>query len=165
MVGTKVMRDRANRARFEDVYRMQAAQKARFGNASEVVEDVPTLTDVVVPGPITLVLPWPPTGNLAVRHTRTGQHYRTGEYNDFRQRVAWIAKQRRAPTIRGRVHVTALFWPPDRRARDIDNAWKSLGDSLQAAGVFENDSLIDRLELVRMHQRDGGEVCVTVKAA
>jgi crossover junction endodeoxyribonuclease RusA len=144
---------------------MQAAQRPRFGNASEVVEDTPTLTDVVIHGAVTLILPWPPTGNHAVTHTRAGGHFRTATYNDYRAQVAHIARQRRAQPIRGRVHVSALFWPPDRRARDIDNAWKSLGDSLQAAGVFENDSLIDRLELVRMHQRDGGEVCVTVKAA
>lgn len=38
------------RAYFEDLWRMQNAGKPRFGNAAEIVEDVPTLTDVVLRG-------------------------------------------------------------------------------------------------------------------
>lgn len=152
------------RAHFEECYRAQAAKRQRFGNAAEIVEDVPTLTDVVR-GALTLVLPWPPTGNLAVRHAGNGVHYRTSEYNAYRARVALLVRNARAPEFAGRLAITALFWPPDRRARDLDNAWKSLGDSLQAAEVFVSDSQIDRLELVRMNVRDEGEVSVTIREA
>lgn len=113
---------------------------------------------------LTLILPFPPSGNTSVRHTSTG-HYRTRVYNDYRAQVALIASQVRAEGFDGPVEVTALFWPPDRRQRDMDNNWKTLSDSLQAAGVFKNDAQICRLELLRMAPKERGEVCVTVKEA
>jgi Holliday junction resolvase RusA-like endonuclease len=160
----------------EQQFREAAGRRGRFkpivdsagkqlGEIAIVAGDVPTLTDVVMP--LTLVLPWPPTGNHAVKHNRLGQHYRTGEYNDYRSQVAFIAKQRRARQCVGKLDVSVLFWPPDngRYAGDLDNLWKVAGDSLQHAGIFRNDAAIDRLELVRMHRRERGEVVVTVKAA
>jgi crossover junction endodeoxyribonuclease RusA len=157
-------RSAVQRAHFEECFRAQAAGRPRYSRASDIVEDVPTLTDVVHEA-LTLILPWPPTGNHAVVHAATGAHYRTEEYNVYRARVAGIASAARVRTITGRLAVTAMFWPPDKAARDLDNAWKSLGDSLQAAEVYANDSQIDRLELVRMNVRAEGEVCVTIKAA
>ena len=42
-----------------------------------------------------------------------------------------------------------LVFPPDRRRRDIDNLPKAVLDSLEFAGVFENDSQVDRLLVLR----------------
>lgn len=40
-------------------------------------------------------------------------------------------------------------YPPDKRKRDIDNIIKSLMDSLQHAGLFEDDNQIDFLQVER----------------
>jgi crossover junction endodeoxyribonuclease RusA len=48
-----------------------------------------------------------------------------------------------------RLAVEMLLYPPDRRRRDIDNTAKALLDALQHAGVYTDDSQIDRLVIER----------------
>lgn len=40
-------------------------------------------------------------------------------------------------------------YPPDKRRRDVDNLCKATLDSLQHAGVYEDDNQIDRLLIDR----------------
>ena len=109
-----------------------------------------------------LVLPWPPTGNNAIRHTTRG-HYPTPKYKAYRHEV-WIrVKYERCPEFTAPVRVHVLIDPPDRRARDLDNVWKTVGDSCQYAGLFLSDSLIHDLHLVRGEIRAGGRVVVSVE--
>lgn len=61
-----------------------------------------------------------------------------------------------------RLNVEIQVWVPDKLRRDIDNLPKALLDSLQHAGVFKDDSQIDRLLIERMGVRKGGAVAVTV---
>ncbi len=42
-----------------------------------------------------------------------------------------------------------LVYPPDRRARDLDNLGKALLDALTKAGVYGDDSQIDHLTFAR----------------
>lgn len=58
------------------------------------------------------------------------------------------------------VHVTVH--PPDRRRRDLDNAMKALLDALAHGGAYEDDSQIDRLEIVRGAVVPGGKVIVRI---
>jgi crossover junction endodeoxyribonuclease RusA len=51
--------------------------------------------------------------------------------------------------LEGRLEVTILLCAPDRRRRDVDNYSKAVLDSLTKAGVWEDDSQIDRLTVVR----------------
>lgn len=150
------MRDKAMEAHLTGVYVAQCAAKAaRFNNCGEVVD---------TSRPLSLVLPWPPTGNHATKHTLGGQHYLTAEYKAYRGVVERIlASQARKP-MEGRLHVVAQFWPGDRRARDLDNVWKVCGDSLQRAGAFITDAQIDHLELIRMPVKPNEATCsVTIR--
>jgi len=48
------------------------------------------------------------------------------------------------------------LFPPDRRKRDVDNILKALLDALTHAGVYEDDSFIDDLRVVRGAVIKGG---------
>lgn len=56
---------------------------------------------------------------------------------------------KRFETLAGRLDVRINLTMPDRRRRDLDNAMKPLLDALQHAGVYEDDSQIDRLLIER----------------
>lgn len=67
-----------------------------------------------------------------------------------------------AGNIPGRLSVLIRCYPPDRRARDLDNLGKTLLDSLTKAGLWKDDSQIDRLTFERCEMLKGGAVSVTV---
>ena len=61
---------------------------------------------------------------------------------------------------KARLSVTIYLFPPDKRIRDIDNCIKSLLDSLCQAKVFDDDSQIDSLLVVRKELKKNGESLV-----
>ncbi len=48
-----------------------------------------------------------------------------------------------------RVAVKMAVYPADRRRRDIDNYPKAVFDALTAAHVWEDDTIVDELHIVR----------------
>jgi crossover junction endodeoxyribonuclease RusA len=110
---------------------------------------------------IEFVLPWPPSVNHYWRHvgwrtliSREGRCYR-------RDVVALLAAQR-VRRMSGALTVEIDAFPPDRRARDLDNLLKGLLDSIQHAGVFEDDSQVDDLHIRRRAVVPGGRVKVRI---
>jgi crossover junction endodeoxyribonuclease RusA len=71
------------------------------------------------------------------------------EAKAYREHVGWMVRQAKIPKLEGRVHIIMRVWQKTRRNVDLDNLAKFFLDSLQAAGVFENDSQIDHLEIIR----------------
>lgn len=57
--------------------------------------------------------------------------------------------------INARIRLTIDAFPPDKRKRDLDNLFKAVLDSLQAARVFPDDCQIDELSIKRMADYDG----------
>lgn len=111
-----------------------------------------------------LTLPYPPTANTYYRHIVDRGRPRTlisKRGRDYRRTVAILA--RGCGMIRGRLDVHIQLWPPDRRKRDLDNAFKGLLDSLEHAGVIENDENIDHLEITRMEVSPPGRVVVHIE--
>ncbi len=133
---------RENNAYLTALYVAQCARKhpGAEGNAAAIVD-----TDQE-PGRVHLVLPWPPTGNHAVKHTRNGSHYLTDEYKAYRATVKSIIAQVRAQPISSPYKVSVVWFPPDNRRRDSDNTAKTLFDSLIAAGIISDDSMRDKRE-------------------
>lgn len=110
-----------------------------------------------------LTLPYPPTGNHAVRHGRFG-HYLTAKTKQYRSDVANIVRQQSsAQPLECAIRVTAEIAPPDRRRRDMDNAWKTLADAMTHARVWVDDFQIADLRLVRTAPVKGGEVTIVVE--
>lgn len=64
----------------------------------------------------------------------------------------------------GRLSVEIDAHPPDRRRRDLDNLQKPLLDALEYAGVYEDDSQIDRLVSRRCAVASPGYVFVRIAA-
>lgn len=65
--------------------------------------------------------------------------------------------------IEGRLSVTLLVFPPDRRRRDIDNIPKAVLDALAHAGVYRDDSQIDELVIRRCSIVQDGGVRVEIR--
>lgn len=105
-----------------------------------------------------LELPWPPSVNHYYRHvgprvliSRDGRKYR--------EIVAGIVFQLGFSQLKGNISLHAQFYPPDKRRRDLDNVGgKVLLDTLQAAGLFKDDSQVKRI-LLEMHEPMEGGMC------
>ena len=114
--------------------------------------------------PIEFTLPWPPSVNHYWRNFRgrmvigeRGRAYR-------RDAIASIRQQRiPADGVGGPLSVRVHAFPPDRRRRDLDNLQKALLDAVVAAGVIEDDSNIDELQVVRGKVQSGGMVWVRIQ--
>lgn len=61
-----------------------------------------------------------------------------------------------------RLKVAVMVYPPDRRARDLDNLGKALLDALTKARVWADDSQIDHLTFRRMCIHQGGVAVVQI---
>lgn len=110
---------------------------------------------------LVLELPYPPSVNHYWRRvgartliSRAGRQFRT--------RVVERLARRRLQPMTGALAVHVTVHPPDRRRRDLDNAMKALLDALAHGGAYEDDSQIDRLEIVRGEVESGGRVVVKI---
>jgi crossover junction endodeoxyribonuclease RusA len=119
-----------------------------------------------------LELPWPAvTGNHAVKHTRTGGHFKTAKAVGYEAAVALLLGHQglgqgngRKP-LAGPLSVSWVLAPPDRRARDVDNVRKTVADALTKAGFWADDSckVIRREEFEWTDPEVGGKLLLTVK--
>lgn len=107
-----------------------------------------------------LNLPYPPSVNHYWRH-RQGRFYIAKEGIKYREDV-WLAT-RGLGKMEGRLRVFVLAIMPDRRIRDIDNILKALLDALKHAGIYEDDSQIDDLRIVRGAVLKPGGVSVEIE--
>lgn len=116
-------------------------------------------------GDLVLDLPYPPSVNHYWRSV--GKRVLISkEGRQYRENVGFSllnAGYRRGLSMSGRLAVNIALHPPDRRRRDLDNVLKSLLDAMQHAGVYEDDSQIDRISIERCGVLAGGlarvEVC------
>ena len=117
-------------------------------------------------------IPWPAvTGNHAVKHTRAGGHYKTPKALAYEAVVAQIVAQMGMGTLLGQkpldgpLVVSWLLSPPDRRARDVDNARKVAADALTKAGFWKDDSnkVLVEEHFVWAEASPGGEISLLVE--
>ncbi|MFW5698701.1 MAG: RusA family crossover junction endodeoxyribonuclease [Planctomycetota bacterium] len=110
---------------------------------------------------IDLVLPFPPSVNHYYR--RVGSRTLISKAGrEYRRTVVAMLRPRFARPLTGRLHVTIHAHPPDRRRRDLDNLQKCTFDSLQHAGVYEDDSQIDSFTITRCNPVPGGSLRITI---
>lgn len=104
-------------------------------------------------------LPWPPSVNTYWRHIVLGGKFKKAraqvliseQGREYRVAVAKAVHEQQVPrgAVRGRLAVSIVAHPPDRRTRDLDNLLKGCLDSLKHAGVFADDGDIDALQVRR----------------
>ncbi|HUW33758.1 MAG TPA: RusA family crossover junction endodeoxyribonuclease [Planctomycetota bacterium] len=112
---------------------------------------------------VVLTLPYAPSANHYWR--RVG--YRTlisREGRAFREKVCKLLGGSGRPPISGRIALCMDAFPPDRRRRNLDNLQKPSLDSLQHAGVYEDDSQIDLLISRRMKPVPNGQIIVRIQS-
>ena len=109
-------------------------------------------------------LPYPPTNNTYYRHCRgrtfigaKGRKYRNDVFGCLVEQLGKIK------TLKGRLDVSVWAIMPDKRKRDVDNIFKGVGDSLQNAGLFMDDSQIDRLEIIRRPDEKPGRLLIWIR--
>lgn len=104
---------------------------------------------------IGLKLEWPPSVNHYYARSKTGGVFisKRGMAHRATTLNTWN-KHRREPAS-GLLRVEVTLYPPDNRRRDIDNVQKCLFDSMGVAGVFNDDSQIDDLRIMRARNADG----------
>lgn len=109
-----------------------------------------------------LLLPFPPSANRYWRHAK-GRTYISKQALDYRAAVA-ASTSRKVP-LKGELAVKLSFDYPDKRKRDLDNLCKQVLDAMQHAGVYEDDSQIVQLLLVRnsIVDRDSAECLVLIE--
>lgn len=115
---------------------------------------------------ISLELPWPPSTNRIWRNVAVKGKPRTllsQEGRAYRAQVAKLVLLARANRqLAGRVMVDVVAQAPDRRARDLDNILKATLDALTHAGVWQDDSQIDRLLVERGSVSKPGRLLVAI---
>lgn len=106
---------------------------------------------------IILTLPYPPTVNTYWRRAghRTIISDRGRAYTRAVSDCLWLAGVKEGF---GSADLAAMItvYPPDKRRRDIDNVLKAVFDSLQKAGLFDDDSQIVKLFVEKGEQVPAG---------
>jgi crossover junction endodeoxyribonuclease RusA len=110
---------------------------------------------------VKLTLPYPPTVNHYWGQVGS-KKFLGKKGKEFRQDVYICAYNARKGTLDARLHMEVYLYPPDNRKRDVDNVLKPLLDALEHAGVYENDSQIDKLCITRMDVIKGGSCDVII---
>lgn len=63
--------------------------------------------------------------------------------------VAAVHRDYSGPTLLGRMHISLDLYPPTARRFDVDNHLKAPLDAVTQAGLWDDDSQVDRLEVLR----------------
>lgn len=109
---------------------------------------------------------YPPTVNNYYVKTQRGVFIskRGKEFRDQLQKDV-LEQLANMPTLRCRLAVEIVAWPPDHRRRDLDNIKKGLFDAMTHAGLWEDDSLIDQDFTYRGNPVLGGRLYIKVSEA
>lgn len=129
---------------------------------------------VAVFGGVLLQLPYPPSGNLSVRHSKNGSHYAPEPVRRFRKEVeAMVVANGQKNALEGRLRALLTIHPkkPKKwrsgddypRCIDWDNAAKTVCDALQHAGVFKSDAQIHDGRVIKGEPVPGGAVLVRLE--
>jgi len=110
---------------------------------------------------VDLELPFPPTINTYWRRVGN-QTILSADARQYRKDVLNTYACRRIRPMQGPLKVSIIFYRPDKRRRDLDNLPKGLLDSLKHAGVYEDDSQIEHLDMKFGPVRKGGLAVVTI---
>lgn len=103
---------------------------------------------------VTIRLPFPPSVNHYWSHRVAGkppkqfvQTYISKKGRQYREHAVEAVRRvfGKPAALSMRLDVKLVLFPPDRRARDLDNYNKAALDALTHANVWQDDSLIDRL--------------------
>lgn len=112
---------------------------------------------------IKLDIPYPPSVNTYWGF-QGHRRFLTKTANAFKARISELVIENQVPKLGdARIELTITLYPPDKRKRDIDNVLKCCIDSLCQAGVFDDDSQIDVLLVLRGEIVKGGKAKINIE--
>lgn len=92
-----------------------------------------------------------------------GRRFPNKKALDYKAKVADYVVEYKVPKLGdAKLSMTIWVYPPDKRKRDISNTIKIIEDSLQDAGVYDNDFNIDILLIQRGAITNGGKLLVMI---
>lgn len=110
-----------------------------------------------------LDLPYPPSVNTYYRNFR-GYMVLSAKGREYKAKVADYVAEYKIPKLGSKkLRVSMILRPRDRRKTDIDNRIKAVLDSLQDAGVFDDDFQVDELSIVRGEPIKNGKLLVIIE--
>jgi len=116
---------------------------------------------------IILTLPHPPSVNSYWLNSKGGKYkYLSDKAKSFREQAIAICIKEKVfgINLKGRIKIQTLYFPPDKRIRDIDNFCnKALLDALTHSKIFEDDSQIDYQTNCRAEIVKGGKIQVIIE--
>jgi crossover junction endodeoxyribonuclease RusA len=108
----------------------------------------------------TLQLPLPPSVNAYWRNFH-GRTILSKAARDYKQTVKDYVLINKIPYFGdARLQAIITIFPRDRRSIDLDNRIKGAFDALQDAGVFDDDSQFDKIEIARGMIKTGGSCTI-----
>ena len=111
---------------------------------------------------VTMELPLPPSMNTYWRNFR-GRTVLSKGGRDYKLMVQKYVAANQIPSFNDdRLAAIIKIFPRDKRAIDLDNRLKSLLDSLQDAGVFNDDSQFDEIQISRGVIKSGGKCTIII---
>ena len=112
---------------------------------------------------VVLNLPYPPSVNHLYINAR-GRRFPNAKAKAYKTAVQEYVAEYRTPKFNN-AKIALIVWayPPDKRKRDISNLLKIIEDSLQDAGVFDDDFNINFIEIKRCEIKKGGGLTVMIE--
>lgn len=112
---------------------------------------------------ILLNLPYAPSVNTYWRRGRYST-YLSRSGREYKTAVADYVNETNTPKLGdARLKMTLVIRPRSKRVFDIDNLAKAVLDSLCDAGVYDDDSQVDELHIIRGEAIKGGKIVVTIE--
>ena len=109
-----------------------------------------------------ITLPYPPSLNSYYR-TANGRILISAKGREYRKHVAvYLMAHGLVSFGKARLSVEIAAYMPDKRRRDLDNLFKCVLDSLQHCGIYDDDSQIDKLSIIRDGQCKGGKLIIDI---
>tara|TARA_R110000803_G_scaffold28544_2_gene65908 strand:+ start:342 stop:725 length:384 start_codon:yes stop_codon:yes gene_type:complete len=109
---------------------------------------------------IRLELPYPPSVNSYWR-ANGHRRYISKEGVALTNEVSLIVKTQKPKTFGDKqVAISVMIHPRSKRKFDLDNTLKAILDALMKAGMYDDDSQIEYIEIARGEAVDGGKAVV-----
>ena len=109
---------------------------------------------------IRLDLPYPPSVNTYWR-SNGKRRYISPAGVKFTEEVSLIVKMQKPKTLADKQDaIRVMIHPRSKRKFDLDNTLKAILDALMKAGMYDDDSQIEYIEIARGEKIDGGKAVV-----